>query len=43
MSAGGNGVMLNLVSFGDANGINVAATLMDLRLVYAGPEWPSIT
>jgi hypothetical protein len=25
------------VSFGDANGINVAATLTDLQLVYAGP------
>jgi hypothetical protein len=28
--------MLNPVSFGDANGINVAATLTDLQLVYVG-------
>ena len=34
---GGNKIMLNPVSFGDANGINVAATLTDLQLVYAGP------
>ena len=34
---GGNKIMLNPVSFGDANGINVAATMTDLQLVYAGP------
>jgi hypothetical protein len=33
---GGNKIMLNPVSFGDANGINVAATLTDLQLVYVG-------
>ena len=35
---GGNKIMLNPVSFGDANGINVAATLTDLQLVYAGRD-----
>ena len=34
---GGNKIMLNPVSFGDANGINVAATLTDLQLVYVSP------
>ena len=34
---GGNKIMLNPMSFGDANGINVAATMTDLQLVYAGP------
>jgi hypothetical protein len=29
--------MLNPVSFGDANGLNVAATMTDLQLVYVGP------
>ena len=32
----GNKIMLNPVSFGDANGFNIAATLTDLQLVYAG-------
>lgn len=39
---GGNKIMLNPVSFGDANGINVAATLTDLQLVYVGPGGPPI-
>jgi len=34
---GGNKIMLNPISFGDANGLNVAATLTDLQLVYVGP------
>jgi uncharacterized protein DUF992 len=33
---GGNRIMLNPISFGDANGLNVAATLTDLQLVYVG-------
>jgi Protein of unknown function (DUF992) len=33
---GGNKIMLNPISFGDANGLNVAATLTDLQLVYVG-------
>jgi uncharacterized protein DUF992 len=33
----GNKIMLNPVSFGDANGLNVAATMTDLQLVYVGP------
>ena len=31
---GGNKIMLNPISFGDANGLNIAATLTDLQLVY---------
>jgi hypothetical protein len=31
---GGKKIMLNPVSFGDANGLNIAATLTDLQLVY---------
>jgi hypothetical protein len=34
---GGNKIMLNPVSFGDSNGLNVAATLTDLQLIYVGP------
>jgi hypothetical protein len=34
---GGKSIMLNPISFGDANGLNVAATLTDLQLVYVGP------
>jgi hypothetical protein len=34
---GGNKVMLNPISFGDANGINFAATMTDMQLVYVGP------
>ena len=33
---GGKKIMLNPISFGDANGLNVAATLTDLQLVYVG-------
>jgi hypothetical protein len=33
---GGKQIMLNPVSFGDANGLNVAATLTDVQLVYVG-------
>jgi hypothetical protein len=33
---GGNKIMLNPISFGDANGLNVAATLTDLQLVFVG-------